>query len=119
MRVPKGDNPKSRANLRKPKTLAERQENGRKGGIRSGEVRSFKASLLRNLSENGLDDITNKLIVMAKHGNMKAIEQISIILDGKPKEQVQIETVNENQFSKLTEAELRALASERAGSDPD
>ena len=117
--MPKGDNPKSRENLKKPKTAQERKEIARKGGIKSGEVRSFRASVLDNLTEQRLANVTNKLIMMAEHGNMKAQEMLCVILDGKPKEQVQIETVNENQFSKLTDEELRALASEHTGSDPE
>ena len=117
----RGSNPNSRENLKKanqkPKDVISAERS--KAGKASGEVRSFRASVLDNLTEQRLANVTNKLIMMAEHGNMKAQEMLCVILDGKPKEQVQIETVNENQFSKLTEEELRALASEHTGSDPE
>ena len=76
------------------------QEEAKKGGKRSAEVRREK-KLLRELLEEALAkktntgnkyiDITNALIQEAEKGNVKAYETIRDTLGQKPKEKVEIE----------------------------
>lgn len=81
-------------------TSEEARRNGRKGGIKSGEIRREKR-LLKELLEDVLFtptktgnlaiDITNALIKKAKKGNVKAYELIRDTLGQKPVENLKIE----------------------------
>ena len=81
-------------------TSEEARELGRKGGLKSAEVRREK-KLLKNLLEEVLEtptktgnlaiDITNALIQKAKKGNVKAYEVIRDTLGEKPVENIKID----------------------------
>ena len=81
------------------RTPNEVRENGKKGGIKSGEVRREK-KLLKDLLEEALliktdtgnkyVDITNALIKQAEEGNVKAYETIRDTLGQKPVEKAEI-----------------------------
>lgn len=81
------------------RTPNEVRENGKKGGIKSGEVRREK-KLLKDLLEEALliktdtgnkyVDITNALIKQAEEGNVKAYETIRDTLGQKPIEKAEI-----------------------------
>lgn len=87
-------------NLKSVRTVEEARELGRKGGIKSGEVRREK-KLLRSLLEeallketktgNNAVDITNAIIKKAKKGNVKAYEVIRDTIGEKPKENIGFE----------------------------
>lgn len=87
-------------NLKSVRTVEEARELGRKGGIKSGEVRREK-KLLKSLLEeallketktgNNAVDITNAIIKKAKKGNVKAYEVIRDTLGEKPKENIGFE----------------------------
>lgn len=96
-------------NLKIP-TSTEARKNGKKGGIRSGEVRRER-KLLKELLEEVLDtptktgnfaiDITNALVKKAKKGNVKAYEVIRDTLGQKPVENINIEN---SQATKVLES---------------
>ena len=92
--MPRGDNPNSRANLRRlsPK---EARKNGKKGGIASAETRAAFKSLNADLREQATPDriakINNRLLTMAEHGNLRAYELIRDGLGEKPKEASYVE----------------------------
>lgn len=81
-------------NLKPVRSKEEARERGRKGGIKSGEVRrarkTFKEELLLSLE---LDDnnkrISSALIHKALNGDIKAFEAIRDTIGEKPKEKVE------------------------------
>lgn len=89
------------ANLR-AFSSAEARENGRKGGIRSGEVRREKRRLrellelaLARVSEDGTsaaEAVTSAIIDKALSGDVRAYEVIRDTLGEKPTEQVAQDT---------------------------
>lgn len=89
----------------------ELRENGRKGGIRSGQVRSarktFKEELIKALSdEQKQKEIVDAIMKEAKKGNIKAFEVIRDTIGEKPKEQVEnlnIETTYEDYINKVAD----------------
>jgi hypothetical protein len=87
--MPRGDNPNSRANLKKlsPK---EARKNGKKGGIASVEARAVYKSLNADLREQATPEriarINNRLLSMAEHGNLRAYELVRDGLGEKPKD---------------------------------
>lgn len=87
--MPRGDNPNSRANLRRPSSK-EARKNGKKGGIASGEARAVYRSLQEDLREQATPEriakINNRLLSMAEHGNLKAYELVRDGLGEKPKD---------------------------------
>lgn len=99
----------NKENLKTP-TSEEARKNGKKGGIRSGEVRRER-KLLKELLEEVLDmptktgnfaiDITNALVKKAKKGNVKAYEVIRDTLGQKPVENINIEN---SQATKVLES---------------
>lgn len=87
--MPRGDNPNSRANLRRLSSK-EARKNGKKGGIVSGETRAAFKSLNADLREQATPEriakINNRLLSMAEHGNLRAYELIRDGLGEKPRE---------------------------------
>lgn len=77
--MPRGSNPNSRKNLIIPST-EEARKNGRKGGIKSGEKRAVFKSLNEDLRERLtpelIAEINQRIISLAKNGNLKAYELI-------------------------------------------
>ena len=96
-------------NLRTPSSK-EARKNGKKGGIKSAEIRRER-KLLKELLEEVLDtptktgnfaiDITNALVKKAKKGNVKAYEVIRDTLGQKPVENINIEN---SQATKVLES---------------
>ena len=106
--MPRGDNPNSRANLIKnsDRTPKERQEQARKAGKASGEARAVYKSLNADLREQ-CDDATIKainerLLQMAKHGNLKAYELLRDGLGEKPTEKHEV-TVTDDSMREMDE----------------
>lgn len=90
--MPKGDNPNSRKNLKKP-TTEEARERGSKGGKASVESRQMRASLNEALREAVTPEvakqITETIVRKARAGNLKAYELIRDGLGEKPTEKVE------------------------------
>lgn len=105
--MPRGDNPNSRKNLKKPSTN-EARERGSKGGKASAETRRASASLTESLKKQLtpelLDDITLVLIKRAKQGNLKAYELLRDQIGEKPTEKIAVSSINEDSINKLQEA---------------
>lgn len=87
--MPRGDNPNSRANLRRL-SPSEARKNGKKGGIASAETRAAFKSLNADLREQATPEriarINNRLLSMAEHGNLRAYELVRDGLGEKPKD---------------------------------
>ena len=109
----RGDNPNSRANLIKnsDRTPKERQEQARKAGIASGEARavykSLNADLREQCDEETLRAINDRLLQMAKHGNLRAYELVRDGLGEKPTEKHEV-TVNDDSMREMDEFFQRA-----------
>lgn len=67
------------------------REAGRKGGIRSGEVKNLKAMLLKVLNEGGYEKMVEVALREMENGNPKFWELIRDTVGEKPKEQIQAE----------------------------
>ena len=106
--MPRGMNPNSRANLIKnsDRTPRERSEQASKAGKASGEARSVYKSLNEDLRERCTPEriakINSRILSMAEHGNLKAYELIRDGLGEKPRDEVKISGLEEEQ-SKLSE----------------
>lgn len=118
-------NPKSRQNLIKKgdRTPNERRMSARKAGKASGESRRLKKTLTESLKElctpEAIDEINQKILLMAKRGNLKAYELIRDGLGEKPTDKVEI-TGNINIADTLKAARERARAAKEkvAGQEP-
>ena len=94
--MPRGSNPNSRKNLidnsmRSPKEV---RENGRKGGKKSGETRAaFKSlndDLREQLTPELINEINQRIIALAKKGNLKAYELIRNGIGEDPTKKVEL-----------------------------
>lgn len=109
----RGDNPNSRANLIKnsDRTPKERQEQARKAGKASGEARavykSLNADLREQCDEETLRAINDRLLQMAKHGNLRAYELVRDGLGEKPTEKHEV-TINDDSMREMDEFFQRA-----------
>ena len=118
-------NAKSRQNLidNSKRSPNEVRENGRKGGKKSGETRRLKKTLTESLKElctpEEINEMNRRLLMMAKHGNLKAYELIRDGLGEKPTDKVEI-TGNINIADTLKAARERARAAKEkaAGQEP-
>ena len=104
----------NKSNLKPVRTKNEARERGKKGGIKSGEVRrarkTLKEELLALLSEGETQkSISVALIQEAKEGNTKAYEIIRDTIDEKPKENIRVSGNINNPFEGLSTEELRQL----------
>lgn len=76
------------------RTAEEQQAIAKKGGIASGESRrlakTFKDAINDNLSDKDLTTIINKVVAMAKKGNLKAFELIRDTRGEKPVESINV-----------------------------
>ena len=76
--MPRGDNPKSKANLivNSERTPKQRKEQASKAGKASGEARALYASINSDLREcctpERVRKMNERLISMAEHGNLRA-----------------------------------------------
>ena len=95
--MPRGMNPNSRKNLIIPST-EEARKNGRKGGKKSAEVRGAFKSLNEDLREQLTPEliakINERIIAMAKSGNLKAYELIRNGIGEDPTKKVEISGAN-------------------------
>ena len=103
-------------NLRVPSS-AEARENGRKGGIASGEARRKKKLMREVLEELLADTYTDKdgrtvdgttmlmlaSIAKAQKGDMRAMEFIRDTIGEKPQERVEVSTEDSAKFNELLE----------------
>ena len=119
--MPRGENPKSRANLIKnsERTPKELREIATKGGKRSGEVRrlekSFKEIDQETTTEEEKRKMWESLKKAAMQGNLKAFEIYRDTIGEKPTTTANVnltKPVIVNPFANLTEEELRRLAYE-------
>ena len=108
----RGEHPNSRANLDKGKPFSE--ETARKAAEKSAEVRRangmLSADLKEQLDEATIRAINDKIISLAKKGNLKAYELIRDGIGEKPTDKLAIGTVDPSQealddFFKRTDQE--------------
>lgn len=109
----RGEHPNSQANLIKnsERTPKERQEQARKAGKASGEARavykSLNADLREQCDEETLRAINDRLLQMAKHGNLRAYELVRDGLGEKPTEKHEV-TINDDSMREMDEFFQRA-----------
>lgn len=100
--MPRGENPKSKANLivNSERTPKQRREQASKAGKASGEARAIYASLNDDLREcctpERVRKMNERIISMAEHGNLRAYELIRDGLGEKPQSRVQISSQQED-----------------------
>lgn len=108
-------------NLKPIRTKSEAREKGKKGGIKSGEVRAQRKTLkeeLLVLLETKVEDktiqekISFSLIQEALYGNVKAFETIRDTIGEKPQDKVNISGEVNNPFSGMSTEELRKILNE-------
>lgn len=108
-------------NLKPIRTKSEAREKGKKGGIKSGEVRAQRKTLkeeLLVLLETKVEDktiqekISFSLIQEALSGNVKAFETIRDTIGEKPQDKVNISGEVNNPFSGMSTEELRKILNE-------
>ena len=114
--MPRGKNPKSRANLKRPDDFASKElrERALKGAKASAEARrrlkSFRELDADFTTDDERKEMLNALKLKAKRGNIKAFEIYRDTVGLKPKENVEISGELANPFAGLTDAELKKLA---------
>ena len=92
----KEQNPKSRANLIPvtKRTKSEARRMSSKGGKASGKARAamktLKEGLQENLTNEDIKIISERIITMAKHGNLKAYQLLRDGLGEKPTDKVEV-----------------------------
>lgn len=90
--MPRGDNPNSRANLKRLST-EEARKRGAKGGRASAKRRKAYASLTEALKDQCTPEVMQKLTAMlieeAEGGNMRAYELLRDQMGEKPVERVE------------------------------
>ena len=78
--MPRGENPNSRANLKPVRSEKEARKKGKKGGKASGESRralsSFREVYQRTATDDDLMIIMNKVMELAKRGNLNALDRL-------------------------------------------
>ncbi len=108
-------------NLKPVRSKNEARERGKKGGIKSGEVRAKKKTLKEELillletkTENKTmkEKISLSLIQEALKGNVKAFETIRDTIGERPKEQIEHSGSVNNPFEGLSTEELRKILNE-------
>ena len=76
------------------RTEAEQRKIRQKGGIASGKARRLKKTLTESLKEictpEAINEINNRLLLMAKRGNLKAYELIRDGLGEKPTDKLEV-----------------------------
>lgn len=104
--MPRGEHPNSRANL-KPfeKGLPEKyqREIQRKGTEKAGEVRSLNANLREKCTPEVMDALNDRILQMAKHGNLKAYELVRDGLGEKPTEKHELKLNEDMTLDRLRE----------------
>ena len=121
--MPRGSNPNSKANLisNSERTPNERKKQAMKAGKASGESRRLKKTLTESLKElctpEAINEINQKILLMAKRGNLKAYELIRDGLGEKPTDKLEV-TGNISIAETLKVARNRALSKAKA-SEPE
>lgn len=104
--MPRGEHPNSRANL-KPfeKGLPEKyqREIQRKGTEKAGEVRSLNANLREKCTPEVMDALNDRILQMAKHGNLRAYELVRDGLGEKPTEKHELKLNEDMTLDRLRE----------------
>lgn len=105
-------------NLIPVRSEREAREKGRKGGIKSGEVRRKRKSLKEELlallgakvdGKTMQEKISLSLIKEAVQGNVRAYETIRDTIGEKQKENINVSGEINNPFSNLSTEELREI----------
>ena len=101
-------------NLKPIRTKSEARERGRKGGIKSGEVRRERKTLKEELivllqQGNTQEKISLALLEKAMNGDTKAYEIIRDTIGEKPKENIDVSGQINNPFTGMTTEELRKI----------
>jgi hypothetical protein len=96
--MPRGEHPNSRANLKRGKQF--NADTARKAGKKSVQAKTIYKSLNEDLKERmtaeRVAELNEKLILMAKHGNLHAYELIRDGLGEKPNDKTSVNmTVSE------------------------
>ena len=108
--MPRGEHPNSRANL-KPfeKGLPEKyqREIQRKGTEKAGEVRSLNANLREKCTPEVMDALNDRILLMAKHGNLRAYELVRDGLGEKPTEKHELNPEQQAAVDAVVEAKGR------------
>ena len=92
--MPRGDNPNSRKNLIpfSERTEKEQRKIRQKAGVESGKARALKKTLNESLKElctpEVLEELNQRLIQMARRGNLKAYEILRDGLGENPKDKI-------------------------------
>lgn len=106
--MPRGDNPNSRKNLivNSERTPEQRRELATKAGIASGEARAIYKSLNEDLKEcctpERIRKMNERIMALAEQGNLRAYELIRDGLGEKPKNEMDVSFLSDEQ-SKLSE----------------
>lgn len=104
--MPRGEHPNSRANL-KPfeKGLPEKyqREIQRKGTEKASEVRSLNANLREKCTPEVMDALNDRILLMAKHGNLRAYELVRDGLGEKPTEKHELKLNEDMTLDRLRE----------------
>lgn len=106
--MPRGQNPKSKANLivNSERTPKQRREQASKAGKASGEARAIYASLNDDLREcctpERIRKMNERIISMAEHGNLRAYELIRDGLGEKPQSKVHLSS-QQDDMAKMEE----------------
>lgn len=109
----RGEHPNSRANLKPFGELTEKEQRkiSQAGGKASGEARaiykSLNADLREQCDEETLRAINDRLLQMAKHGNLRAYELVRDGLGEKPTEKHEV-TVTDDSMREMDEFFKRA-----------
>ena len=94
--MPRGSNPNSRKNLivNSERTPEQRKAQARKAGKASGEVRgafkSLNEDLREQLTPETINEINQRIIALAKKGNLKAYELIRNGIGEDPTKKVEL-----------------------------
>lgn len=104
-------------NLKPVRTKEEARERGKKGGIKSGEVRRERKTLKDELllllaTGNTQNKVSLALIEKALSGDTKAFEVIRDTIGEKPQDKLNISGEVNNPFSGMTTEELRKILNE-------
>ena len=85
--MPRGDNPNSRANLKKGHPFSE--ETARKNGSKGGKANALRKTLTATLTEVCTDErrlnMVSRVVSMAERGNLHAFEIVRDMLGENPK----------------------------------
>lgn len=121
--MPRGENPNSRANLKRP-TTKEARERGSKGGKATAEMHKRLKTFKELDDEFTTDAERKKMLAMlkkrAEQGNLKAFELYRDTMGMKPIEKIKVAQADESAFDEMREAmEKRKNAIHETGSNSD